>query len=131
MMIPGRKPSILNVDDDDLILDIARAAFESAGFDVIVRSRGEGTVAEIIQDKPDIVLLDVSMPRTRGDTIASVLSTALPPGQTIVLLYSGMAPELLEAKVLQSGADGFVQKSGDIGDVVSQVEDWLKMRGSK
>jgi len=125
-MMTSRKPSILIVDDDDITLDIARAAFESAGFDVTTRARGEGTVAEIIQARPDVVLLDVIMPRTRGDTIASIVASAVPRGQTIVLLFSTLAPELLEAKVKQTGAHGFIGKSGDIGDAVKRVREWMR-----
>ena len=125
-----RNPSILIVDDDDITLDTARAAFEAAGFDVTTRSRGEGAVAEIIQTKPDACLLDVILPRTRGDTIANVVAGAVPRSQTIVLLFSTLSPELLEAKVMQSGAHGFVQKTGDPADMVKQVRAWLAKRAT-
>lgn len=125
----GHKPSILIVDDSEIVLEIAQAALESAGFSVTTRSRSEGTIAAILQQKPDLVLLDVSMPHTTGDTIASIVARAAPARKTILLLHSGLAPELLKLKVLQTGAHGYIQKTDNTADLVNQVSQWLR-RGS-
>jgi DNA-binding NarL/FixJ family response regulator len=122
----GHKPSVLVVDDNEVVLDIARAALESAGFVVTTRARSEGTIAAILQEKPDLVLLDVSMPHTNGDTIASIVARASPARKTILVLHSSLAPELLKLKVLQTGAHGYIQKTGNTTDFVNQVNHWLK-----
>ena len=128
-MTVERKPSILIVDDNAIVLEVAQAALEAAGFEVSTRSRGEGAVAAILQQKPDLVLLDVSMPHTRGDTIASIVASAAPERKIILLLYSGLSHESLELKVRQTGAHGYIQKTDNIADLVSQVRQWLKSGG--
>jgi len=125
-MTVERKPSILIVDDNTIVLEVAQAALEAAGFEVSTRSRGEGAVAAILQQKPDLVLLDVSMPHTRGDTIASIVASAAPAQKTILLLYSGLSPESLELKIRQTGAHGYIQKTDNTADLVGQVRQWLK-----
>ena len=118
--------TILIVDDSAVALEVARAGLEDAGFSVTTRSQGEGTVVAILQQKPDLVLLDVQMPRTRGDTIASIVAGAAPDQKTILLLYSGLPPEILALKVKTTGAHGFIRKT-DVADLVDQVCHWLKV----
>lgn len=120
------KRTILIVDDSEISLEIARVALESAGFSVTARSRGEGAVAVILQQKPDLVLLDVSMPDTRGDTIARIVASAAPNQKTILLLYSGLPSEVLKLKVTQTGAHGYIHKT-NVADLVDQVCHWLKV----
>jgi CheY-like chemotaxis protein len=122
----GRRYTILVVDDSEVVLDVTRVALENAGHAVVTRVRPEGTIAAILQEKPDLVLLDVNMPRMSGEMIASVLATAAPARETILLLHSSLSADLLKLKVLQTGAHGYIQKSGNILDLVNQVGAWLK-----
>jgi CheY-like chemotaxis protein len=128
-MLERTRKTILIVDDSPIVLDMAGTALEGAGYKVVLRSRGEGTVAAVIQERPDLVLLDVNMPRLSGDTIAVILTKTDPDRRTIVLLHSSIAPELLKLKVLQTGASGYVHKTSSAHDLVAQVNQWFK-RGS-
>ncbi len=123
------RKTILVVDDSPIVLEMAGSALESAGYKVVSRSRGEGTVAAVIQERPDLVLLDVNMPRLSGDTIAVILTKTDPDKKTIVLLHSSLSPELLKLKVLQTGASGYLHKTGNAHELVASVNTWLK-RGS-
>src|SRR5262252_1123125 len=128
-MLERTRKTILIVDDSPIVLDMAGAALEAAGYKVVLRSRGEGTVAAVIQERPDLVLLDVNMPRLSGDTIAVILAKTDPARKTIVLLHSSIAPDLLKLKVLQTGASGYVHKTSSAHDLVAQINHWFK-RGS-
>ncbi|HEX7671696.1 MAG TPA: response regulator [Polyangiaceae bacterium] len=121
-----QRRTILVVDDSEIVLDITRAALEDAGHVVVTRVRPEGTIGAILQEKPDLVLLDVNMPRMSGEMIASVLATAAPARETILLLHSSLPAELLKLKVLQTGAHGYIQKTGNLLELVNQVGAWLK-----
>src|SRR5581483_4964608 len=63
------------------------------------------------------------------DTIAVILTKTDPDKKTIVLLHSSISPELLKLKVLQTGASGYLHKTGNQHDLIAQVNLWLK-RGS-
>jgi CheY-like chemotaxis protein len=123
------RKTILVVDDSPVVLELTGAALEGAGYKVVLRSRGEGTVAAVLQERPDLILLDVNMPRLSGDTIAVILAKTDPDKKTVVLLHSSLSPDLLKLKVLQTGATGFLHKTGNPHDLVAQVNHWLK-RGS-
>lgn len=118
--------TVLVVDDSPVILEMTRALLEAEGLRVVTRARGAGTVEAVIRDKPDLVLLDVKMPRFNGDTIATILKRSALERRTIVLLYSSYPADVLEQKVQEAGADGYIQKTDDPMDLVNQVNRWLK-----
>lgn len=122
-------PTIIVIDDSEIILSVTRHVLEGAGFRVITHPRPAGCVALILQEKPDLVLIDVNMPLIGGDTIAKLFGKARPNNETIVLLHSSLPASALETKVRSSGAHGFIQKTDDTFDFVRQVNGWLK-RGS-
>jgi CheY-like chemotaxis protein len=125
-----RKPKIVVIDDSEIVLEVTRSALEGAGYDVVTHDRPAGCVALILHEKPDLVLMDVNMPGLGGDTIVSVLAKAQPTGETVVLLHSSLAAEVLRAKAAAAGAHGFLQKSGDLFALVREVNRWLKRYNS-
>jgi CheY-like chemotaxis protein len=121
-----RNPKIVVIDDSEIVLEVTRGALEGAGYDVVTHDRPGGCVALILHEKPDLVLMDVQMPGLGGDTIVSVLAKAQPGGETVVLLHSSLSGDVLRAKAAAAGAQGFIQKSGDLFVLVREVSRWLK-----
>lgn len=122
----SRLPLIIVVDDSETVLMTARAVLEAAGCRVITHARAAGCVALILQEKPDLVLIDVNMPEVNGDTIAKLFGKARPDSNTIVLLYSGMPEAALRAKTAACGAHGYVRKTGDSYEFIRQVNGYLR-----
>ena len=60
------KGKVLLVDDDPLIIRMYQKKLSTDGFSVSTASNGEEAIVQIMKDKPDIVLLDVMMPRMNG-----------------------------------------------------------------
>jgi CheY-like chemotaxis protein len=114
------------IDDSEIVLSVTRNVLESAGFRVITHPRPAGCVALILQEQPELVLIDVNMPLIGGDTIAKLFGKARPNNDTIVLLYSSLSVAALEAKVKSSGAHGYIQKTEDGYDFLRQLSGWLK-----
>ena len=120
---------ILVVDDSEIVLEVTRLALESAGHHVVTHDRAAGCVALILQEKPDLVLMDVSMPHLAGDTIVGVLGKAQPVGDIVVLLHSSLPADILRVKAQSAGAHGFIQKTSDQFALVREVNRWLKRSG--
>lgn len=121
--------TVLVVDDNEIVLEMTRAALENAGYRVVTRSKGSGTVAAVLHERPDVVLLDVKMPQFGGDTIASILTRATPDNRCIVLLYSSCSDDVLTQKVWATGADGFIQKTSNAAELVHKIDEWLAKMG--
>jgi len=115
------------IDDSDVVLAAAQDALEKAGYRVLTRNRPAGCIAMILQEKPDLVLLDVCMPTISGDTLVKLFGRASPNSKTIVLLYSALDEPLLRSKAKAAGAHGYVTKSSDPALLIRAVKRWLRI----
>jgi CheY-like chemotaxis protein len=114
------------VDDSEVVLAVTKTVLESAGYRVLTHPGPAGCVAVILQEKPDLVLIDVNMPKLGGETIVKLFGKAQPNSETIILLYSTLSTEHLREKAQTSGAHGFIRKTEDGYELVRQVHRWLK-----
>jgi CheY-like chemotaxis protein len=117
--------TVLIVDDSPIVLETTGATLTNAGYRVVLRARAEGTVAAILKERPDLVLLDVNMPHLSGETIAVILAKADPTRRTLVLLHSSLPADQLKQKSQEVGAHGYISKGGRPLDLVNQVTRWL------
>ncbi|MGC4093450.1 MAG: response regulator [Polyangiaceae bacterium] len=120
------RPTIVVIDSSEQVLSATREVLESAGHRVVTHSRPSGAVALILQEKPDLVLLEVNI---GGDSVAKLFGKAQPNTNTVVLLYSSLTSNALEAKVAACGAHGFIRKTPDGVDFLRQINGWLKRSG--
>jgi CheY-like chemotaxis protein len=80
----------------------------------------------MLQEKPDLVLLDVCMPTVSGDTLVKLFSKASPNSGTIILLYSALDEPLLRSKAKGAGAHGYITKTGDTAALLRAIRRWLR-----
>ena len=119
---------ILIVDDDPVVLEIARIVLEGLGHRVCKRNEPLGTTAEIVREQPDVVLVDVYMPVISGDELIRTVKSrlALTRGkEPAFILYSGATEDELERLVEESGADGAIRKAGDALDFAADFAHML------
>ncbi len=107
------KGSVLVVDDDPILLEVTRARLERAGWEVFVRDQALGTAQWIATHRPEVVLLDVSMPALTGDALAGVLRRNGLDQDIGIILHSGLGAEELAALKDSTGALGAIQKTGN------------------
>jgi CheY-like chemotaxis protein len=118
--------TILVIDDNAVVLEMTRVTLEHAGYRVVTRDRASGAITAVLQERPDLVLVDVNMPNMTGDSLADVLSRTRATRGTMVVLYSSLPANALRVKALAAGAHGFIQKSGVQIDLVRQVRAFLQ-----
>ncbi|MET0595542.1 MAG: response regulator [Polyangiaceae bacterium] len=117
--------TVLVVDDSEVVLELVKKSLEGAGYSVITRSKPSGSVAAILRDKPDVVLLDVNMPTLSGDTIAKILGRVGQNPDTLVLLHSSLSIDNLRLKAMATGAHGYIQKTESPTELVRRIEYWM------
>jgi two-component system phosphate regulon response regulator PhoB len=105
---------VLVVDDDPVSLTVVKAVLEDLGYDVSTRQRALGTSAVIADERPDVVLVDVSMPGLTGDGVVLLGKTNPAFDDVVFILYSGSRGSDLEDLVLKTGAAGGIVKTGDL-----------------
>jgi CheY-like chemotaxis protein len=103
-------------------LTVVAAALENRGHDVIERSTAIGTTVAILQEKPDVVILDVRMPGLSGDRLAALIGQE-GRFRPIVVFYSSLPDDYLATLVRSSGAAGFVPKGVGAAAFVNMFDD--------
>jgi len=127
-MDDNRRPKILVIDDSELVCAQTQRQLEPHGFEVVIATSpiGAGLVAR--DEAPDIILVDLNMASLRGERVIRSLKARRDAGDTRVLVYSDREVAVLEEAVRESGADGYLAKSGDFERIAERLRDVLRPR---
>lgn len=100
---------VLIADDHPLFRDGLRSLLRAEGVEVVGEARtGQQAVDEARAHRPDVVLMDLSMPEMNGLVATRLISAELPQVKVVVLTASEYDSDLLEA--IKSGAQGYILK---------------------
>ena len=121
-------PLILVVDDDKATVDILRTRLQSQGYAVVSASDGEAGLQAVQEHRPDLVLLDVNMPKLDGLEVCRRLKTdgALP--FTPVILVTALADSRDVVAGLDAGADEYITKPVEAAALMARVRSMLRMK---
>ncbi len=114
---------ILVVDDDIDLVDIVRSALEREGFAVDDAGDGETALTKIAGDSPELVVLDLGLPKVRG---LDVLRRVREDNPVPVIVLSGMSDEADRIVGLELGADDYVVKPFSPRELVARVRSVLR-----
>lgn len=117
---------ILFVEDDETLSESYLQRFAAEGFDVKRVANGEDALAAALTFKPDLILLDIMMPKVDGFNVLDILrNTAETAGIVIVVLSALSQPEDM-AKAKSLGANDYLVKSQVVlADIVERVKEHL------
>ncbi|MDI9632667.1 MAG: response regulator [Methanolinea sp.] len=127
-MVGGRirmAPIILVVDDNPGIISILRAILEMEGYIVHAAGSGEECLALVSREKPDLVLLDIVMPRMDGWTVLERIRSDRENDPVRVLMVTAKPPTREEAERYAPLIDGYVMKPFDLRALKKTVADLL------
>ena len=120
----GKKTRILIVEDEPAMVAGLRDNFEYEGYDVISAADGAAGLERAIADNPDLVVLDVMMPRMSGLDVCKQLKTQRPSLPIIMLTARGQ--EIDKVVGLELGADDYVTKPFSIRELMARVKAVLR-----
>jgi CheY-like chemotaxis protein len=110
--LAGRRGRILFVEDDGLIAEMYRIMLESDGWSVSVALDGEEGLRKAVDDPPDIMLLDVLLPRLDGiEVLRRLRSTPITRGVRVLVLSNASGQSGREADARALGIAGWVVKA--------------------
>ena len=120
---------ILVVDDEPNIVLSLEFLMKQAGFQVRTASDGEAGLAAIAAEQPDLVLLDVMMPRKNGYEVCQAIR-ANPDWKAIrIIMLTAKGREVEREKGLALGADDYITKPFSTQEVVERVRELLAEAG--
>lgn len=117
---------ILVADDEETIRAILKEELEEEGYAITTAVDGEDAIRLLRQDKFDLVLADIKMPRADGFDVLRTVKAEQPSVRVIMLTGFADLKNAIESKRL--GADDFVSKPYDIVDLVTMIERVLSLK---
>jgi len=116
-------PVILVVDDDPAIRESMARELRASGYTVIPASDGQEGARAFASHAPDLVLTDLSMPRSDGFELISAIR---PAAQTPIIVLSVRGNDADKIRALDLGADDFVTKPFSVAELLARIRAQLR-----
>jgi len=116
------KIKILIADDEPTVIDLVSKAFEDSGYDVIPAKDGAEALTKIKKHTPDLVLLDVTMPKKDGFEVCREVREAPEISSTPIIIVSALGDEYNKITGFSEGADDYVAKPVNMEELKARVK---------
>jgi len=125
MSVTGRDPRVLVVEDDEEIAQVLQRSLRLEGYEVRVAADGEAALDQSAAFNPDLVILDLGLPKLDGMEVARRLRAA---DDVPILMLT--ARDALEARVegLDAGADDYLVKPFERQELLARLRALLRRR---
>ena len=114
---------ILVIDDDTNICELLRLYLEKEGFSVISVNDGEAALSAFKSEEPDIVLLDIMLPKLDGWQVCREIRKF---SETPIIMLSAKGETFDKVLGLELGADDYVTKPFDTKEIVARIKSVLR-----
>lgn len=122
-----KKEKVLVVDDEELNRELLEAILGNQ-YDVLMACDGEEGLLKVEQSRPDIILLDVMMPRLNGYEVCRRLKGEKETSIIPVVMVTALREKEDRIKGLEAGADDFLTKPIDRAEVLARVKSLLRIK---
>jgi len=120
---------ILLVEDDDALASVYLTRLQAEGFDTHRVANGEDALAETLTYKPDLVLLDVMMPKVSGFDVLDILRNTPETANLKIIMLTALSQESDKERADTLGVDDYLVKSQVvIADVIERIRHHLAIK---
>ena len=117
---------ILLVEDDVNLREIYSARFAAEAYEVITASDGEEALATAVRERPDLIVLDVMMPKISGFDVLDILRSTPETKDTKVIMMTALSQDTDRQRGESLGVNKYLIKSQvTLEDVVNAVKEQL------
>jgi CheY-like chemotaxis protein len=120
---------LLIADDEDGIRRLVRMTLESERYDILEASDGEETITLAREHKPELILLDVMMPRRSGLDVCRALKGDPATSQITIFMLTARAQESDQREGRAAGCDGYFMKPFSPVALMRKVDEIFAARG--
>lgn len=120
ILLDNSKKTILAVDDESSILDLLKFNLEKEGFNFISAEDGEEGINKVLNEKPDLLLLDVMIPKMDGLSVCKKIrqeNINIP-----IIMLSARGEEIDKVLGLEIGADDYITKPFSPREVIARIK---------
>lgn len=112
---------VLAVDDEPDVLGLVETKLQKAGFEVSTATNGQEAVDRALQEKPDVIIMDIMMPKLDGLSACTQIKKELGENSPIIILLTARGQESDVVEGLGSGADDYMVKPFAPRELVARV----------
>lgn len=125
-MSDQQQKTILLVEDDDSLASVYETRLQAEGFNTKRVANGEDALATALQVKPDLILLDVMMPKVSGFDVLDILRNTPETQNLKVIMLTALSQDTDRDRAKELGVDDYLVKSQVvIADVVDKIKQHL------
>ena len=117
---------VLLVDDEISMIKVFTKRLEVAGYEVIAAADGEEALAKVASEHPDMVILDIMLPKLNGYEVCKKLKQDPATEHIPVLMFTAKSQPQEYVAGMLFGADAYLNKSCDPKDLLEQVRALLR-----
>ncbi len=119
---PKSIAKILIVDDEESLLTVLDLRLRATGYETVKARNGEEAVEQAIRMKPDLIIMDVTMPKMDGLEATRVLRAQLTTASIPIILLTALKEKDDELSGLDAGADDYITKPYDKDKLLARVK---------
>jgi two-component system alkaline phosphatase synthesis response regulator PhoP len=127
----GKAKRILIADDEPDILEIISYNLLKEGYEIYTAKDGNEAFERAKQLNPDLIILDIMMPKKTGIEVCTILRTQPMFQQTLIIFLTALSDEASQIKGLESGADDYVNKPISPKVLISRVNALFRRMNSQ
>ncbi len=116
---------ILVVDDEVDLVETVRFPLEREGYAVLVSYNGEDALQQARKEKPDLILLDIMLPKLDGFKVCRLLKFDERYKYIPILMMTAKTQEKDKSLGMETGADEYVTKPFDVDQLMAKVKSYL------
>jgi two-component system cell cycle response regulator DivK len=120
------KPKILVIEDNGQNLYLITFILEKSGYEVIQARDGLEGIEKAVQEKPDLILLDIQLPVMDGYEVAKKMKSMPELKDTPIVALTSYAMVGDRERILAAGCDGYIEKPINPETFVAEVKEYLK-----
>lgn len=124
-------PRILVVDDEPMNVDIIQACLSAQGYEIATATNGDEALTMVIAQLPDLILLDVVMPKRDGIDVCRTLKADRSLPFIPIILVTARADSQDVIRGLEAGADEYLTKPVDHAALVARVSSMLRIKAQQ
>lgn len=119
---------ILLVEDDDALASVYQTRLEAEGFNLKRVPNGEDALASALEYKPDLILLDVMMPKVSGFDVLDILRNTPETANVKIIMLTALSQDSDRERAESLGVNDYLVKSQVvIADVVDRIKQHLNV----
>ncbi len=122
---------ILVVDDEDHIVELIKFNLESNGYDVISAFNGEEAIEKAIDEKPDLIILDLMLPKVTGVEVCKRVKENPETSSISIIMLTAKSDESDKIVGLETGADDYITKPFSVKELMARVKAVLRRNSNR